>query len=64
MSTSPTPSAWGTIQNAAEQLAVSSDTIRRMIARGEIEARRFGPRLIRVNLSSLESSARPIGNFR
>lgn len=55
---------WGTIPQAAEHYQLSTDSIRRMIARGEIEAKRFGPRLIRVNLASIEASARPIGGAK
>ena len=44
---------WGTIDVAMARYDLSRDTVRRMIARGEIEARRFGPRLIRVNLASM-----------
>jgi excisionase family DNA binding protein len=53
-------SHWGTIQDAAETYKVSEDTIRRMITRGEIDARRFGPRLIRVNLDSIIAAAQPL----
>lgn len=53
-------SHWGTIPEAARQFKVSHDTIRRMISRGEIEAKRFGPRLIRVNLASIEAAATPL----
>lgn len=55
-STSPTLSDWGTVQDAADRYKVSTRTIRRMIARGQIEAQRFGPRLIRVNLESLQQA--------
>lgn len=55
---------WIPISRAAAARAVSTKTIRRMIARGEIEARRFGPRLIRVSLASLEQAGRPIGGAR
>jgi excisionase family DNA binding protein len=51
---------WVPIPQAAEHFALSDDTIRRMISRGEIEARRFGPRLIRVNLESILDSAQPL----
>lgn len=51
---------WGTLADASEQFKLSKDTIRRMITRGEIEAKRFGPRLIRVNLTSIESAGRPL----
>lgn len=54
------PSAWGTIPQAAETYQVSPKTIRRRIADGTLEARRFGPRLIRVNLHSLADAGRPL----
>jgi len=61
MSTLSAPdSQWVTIALAAEFFAVSEKTIRRRISDGSIEARRFGPRLIRVNLTSLESAGRPL----
>lgn len=53
-------SEWDTISEAAKRFKLSPDTIRRMISRGEIEARRFGPRLIRVNLASIEGAAKPL----
>lgn len=53
-------SEWDTISEAAKRFKLSPDTIRRMITRGEIEARRFGPRLIRVNLASIEAAGRPL----
>lgn len=53
-------SQWVTIALAAEFFAVSEKTIRRRISDGSIEARRFGPRLIRVNLTSLASAGRPL----
>lgn len=58
-SSAPLP-YWGTMDDASEQFKLSKDTIRRMITRGEIEAKRFGPRLIRVNLTSIESAGRPL----
>ncbi|MEI3866640.1 helix-turn-helix domain-containing protein [Microbacterium sp. CCNWLW134] len=60
MATTAVAQSWGTIQDAAEMFKLSDDTIRRMISRGEIEAKRFGPRLIRVNLQSIADSARPL----
>ncbi|NLP85430.1 helix-turn-helix domain-containing protein [Microbacterium sp. CFH 90308] len=51
---------WVPIPEAAEHYSLSDDTIRRMISRGEIEARRFGPRLIRVNLESILAGAKPL----
>jgi len=51
---------WGTIQDAADRKKVSTKTIRRYITQGVIEAERFGPRLIRVNLSSLDNVGRTL----
>lgn len=57
----PTDTAdWGTIAEAAAALRVTPRTIRNMIARGDLEARRFGPKLIRVNLASMAAKARPL----
>lgn len=42
-----------TIARAAELLDASVDTIRRMKARGEIRARKFGPRTLRIETASL-----------
>lgn len=39
---------WLTIEQTAELLQLSTKTVRRMISRGDLEARRIGPRLIRV----------------
>lgn len=44
---------WATMNQAAAALGVSRDTIRRMIARGEVYAERIGPRLVRVDLGSI-----------
>lgn len=51
---------WVPIDTASEHFSLSRATIRRMITRGEIEARRFGPRLIRVSLISIEKAATPL----
>jgi excisionase family DNA binding protein len=50
-----------TIAECASYLHVSEDTVRRMIARGEVAAHRYGPRLIRIDRSSLDAGASPIG---
>lgn len=49
-----------TIRDAADRKKVSTKTIRRMITAGLIKAERFGPRLIRVNLASLEAVGTPL----
>lgn len=46
------PIEWGTIPDAALKYKVSEKTIRRWITSGTLEARRLGPRLIRVNLAT------------
>ncbi len=51
---------WVPIDEASEYFSLHRDTIRRMITRGEIEAKRFGPKLIRVNLASIERAAKPL----
>ncbi len=51
---------WGTITDAAAQLKVNPKTIRRMITRGDIYAERVGPRLIRVDLASLDRIGKPL----
>lgn len=44
-----------TIQQAAEVLQVHDRTIRRWIADGTLEAKRVGPRLLRVKRQSIDS---------
>jgi excisionase family DNA binding protein len=54
---------WGTVDQAATLLGVSTKTIRRRIADGSVDARRFGPRLIRVDLNRLIEFGRPVAYF-
>lgn len=57
----PNPSSeWATINVAAQFYDVSEKTIRRWISLGLLDAKRVGPRLIRVNLASLDSLGRPL----
>jgi len=49
---------WGTLSELAEERRISTKTARRMITRGEVYAERVGPRLIRVDLDSVD--ARPL----
>mgnify|MGYP000085349382 CR=1 FL=1 len=44
---------WITMKEAALRFGVCERTIRRWIADGYIRARRFGPRLIRVDANSI-----------
>lgn len=48
---------WATIERAAEHYGVSRSSIRRWIDAGLIHAERMGPRLIRVDLYSLQGQA-------
>lgn len=60
--TAPTPvePRWASIQTVATYLAVSVDTVRRMIANEEIPARRFGKRLIRIDMNTLDEASEPV----
>lgn len=49
-----------TIAAAAEHLSVSPKTVRRLIARGELPARRIGARSIRVPVDALNDLGRPL----
>ena len=48
-STKAVTAAQLTIPDVAQALNCSPDTVRRMIARGELRAYRYGPRLIRID---------------
>lgn len=48
------------LDEAAERLSVSRKTIRRYIARNELEAVRVGPRLLRIKESDLELLGQPL----
>jgi excisionase family DNA binding protein len=56
----PTIKRPGTIAQVAQTYGVSTKTVRRLIARGDLHAYRFGSRLIRVDLNEAESLLRPI----
>lgn len=49
-----------TPEQAAEALNVNRHTIYRMIARGELKAHRYGPRLIRIHVDDLTAFAVPV----
>lgn len=51
---------WPTIQQVADSQQTSTKTIRRRIADGTLEAKRFGPRLIRINPASLAAWGSPL----
>ena len=49
-----------TITDAAEMLGTSPQTIRRMIARGDLRAYRYGPRLIRIDPADVDAMRQPV----
>jgi excisionase family DNA binding protein len=54
------------IGDAADALAVSTRTVRRYIADGQLEAVRLGRKTLRIKVDSVERfiDARPVGNWR
>jgi len=48
------------VKQAAHVIGCSENTVRNMIRRGDLEAVRVGPRLIRVRAADVESALRPI----
>lgn len=54
------------LADAADALAVSTRTVRRYIAEGQLEAVRLGRKTIRIKVDSIERfiDARPVGNWR
>jgi excisionase family DNA binding protein len=59
LSVSRNPVQLLTVQQAAEETACSVSTLRNLIARGELPALRFGPRLIRVRRRDLDAVLKP-----
>jgi excisionase family DNA binding protein len=55
---------WLTVAEAADLLRVQPRTIRRMIARGELPARRLGSRSIRLRADDVEAVLLTIPNAR
>lgn len=49
-----------TIKAAADLLGVSSMTVRRMVARGELTAYRVGPRILRLDADEVDKLAVPV----
>ena len=56
----PETKAWFSIQEAADHLGVNAFTIRRMIDRGELKARRFSKRVIRIKAYDLDRAGEPV----
>lgn len=61
LSTAPPSPAYATTAEVADRLQVSTRTIRRYIADGTLKAVRIGPRLVRVDVASVDALARPLG---
>ncbi|WP_431817720.1 helix-turn-helix domain-containing protein [Gordonia jacobaea] len=51
------------IAETAEYLGISTKTVRRYIASGRLKAHRLGPRVIRIDVESIEALLQPIGNW-
>lgn len=62
--TTPDVAKLWTIADVAEYLGISVETTRRMIARGELRAYRYGKRLVRIDPADVAAMARPIGGAR
>lgn len=65
MSYSPSaqlPRRWGTVEDAAAEACVSTKTLRRQIARGDVYAERISARRIRVDLNTV--AGRPLSVAR
>jgi excisionase family DNA binding protein len=60
MSPSLPIAVWPSIQQTAAVTGTSTKTVRRRIADGTLDARRFGPRLIRINPESLANLGTPL----
>lgn len=58
-STNPTLPALVTMDEAAQALAVSRDTIRRMIRRSELDARKIG-KSVRITAESVANVGTPL----
>ncbi|MEA4945707.1 MAG: helix-turn-helix domain-containing protein [Propionicimonas sp.] len=56
----PVEDCWLNIPQAGEHIGTTEWTIRRMIARGELKATRFGPKLIRIKRSDLDKAGKPV----
>lgn len=57
-STAPVAATWISIQQAADLMSCSTKTVRRLIARGTLPARRIGTRMIRIDAADLDALGR------
>ena len=51
---------WYSIKEAADYIGVTTYTVRRMIDRGELKARRFSKRVIRIKAYDLDRAGEPV----
>ncbi len=53
-----------TLRDAGDALAISTRTVRRYVADGQLDAVRLGRKTLRIKVDSIERlmSARPVGN--
>lgn len=58
--TDPNTTTYETIAEAAARTGVSTKTIRRRIAEGQVTGYRFGPRFIRLDPAEVDALLRPI----
>jgi excisionase family DNA binding protein len=62
MSDDDLTSPWLSIKRTADHLDVSDRHVRRLIASGDLTARRVGKRLIRVSRESVLKFGEPVGS--
>ncbi|WP_420114867.1 helix-turn-helix domain-containing protein [Pseudactinotalea sp.] len=63
MTDTPIATLYLTVAEAAKVLSCSSDSVRRLISRGELRAYRFG-RLIRIATADISGAGRPVTRQR
>lgn len=56
MSTPTPPRRWRDIDEVAEHLNCSAQTVRRMVKRGELPAHRVGYKLVRFDLNEIDAA--------
>jgi excisionase family DNA binding protein len=56
----PKTPRWASLPQTAKYTGMHIDTIRRRIKDGRIQAYRFGPRLVRIDLNEIDAMMRPL----
>ncbi|WEK62093.1 MAG: helix-turn-helix domain-containing protein [Candidatus Microbacterium colombiense] len=54
----PVAATWISVRQAADLMSCSTKTVRRLIARGALPARRIGTRMIRIDSADLDALGR------